>query len=325
MSQLLKCLLLVALITPTFAFAQVAVDKVVAVVSGEPVTQREVSDKAALNVRVWDLEAQQIKADPKAPAELKNRKKPTAAEFQAAALNEVLQDRVLMNQAKNMGITLSQNDLDKQIEAVAKSNGAQNTEAFKTRIISIDGQKGWDSFVRDMRYEMTVARLLEREVDNKIQVSEAEIDKILEGAPQTQPVAVASHLYIDGVGSKSQAKINAAKARLNKGEDFATVAAAMTERKGSEKPYETLLTDESMNPAILKALQTQALGSAGNVVKTSNGLYLFNVTERKDKPVDAIARRKYVRELIKQSKIDSAQDAWIKETLERNKSSIVIK
>jgi hypothetical protein len=49
------------------------------------------------------------------------------------------------------------------------------------------------------------------------------------------------------------------------------------------------------------------------------------VTERKDKPVDAVARRKYVRELIKQSKIDSAQDAWIKETLERNKSSIVIK
>lgn len=325
MSQLLKRLLLAALITPTFAFAQVTVDKVVAVVSGEPVTQREVTDKANLNMRVWDLEAKQIKEDPKAPAELKNRKKPTAAEFQAAALNEVLQDRVLMNQAKNTGITLSQNDLDKQIEAVAKSNGAQNTEQFKARIISIDGQKGWDNFVRDMRYEMTVARLLEREVDNKIQVSETEIDKALEGAPATQPIALTSHLYVDGVGPKSQAKINTAQARLSKGEDFAVVAAAVTEQKGSEKPYEISLADASINPSILKALQTQPLGSVGNVIKTNNGLYLFNVSERKEKPIDTTARRKYVRELIKQSKIDSAQEIWIKETLERNKSSIVIK
>jgi peptidyl-prolyl cis-trans isomerase SurA len=325
MSQLFKRLLLLALITPSFAFAQVALDKIVAIVSGEPVTQQEVTDKASINMRVWDLQSKQIEADPQAPADLKNRKKPTAEEFQAAAFNEVLQDRVLMNQAKRTGITLSQNELDKQIEAVAKSNGAQNTEKFKARIISIDGQKGWNSFLRDMRYEMTVARMLERDVDNKVQVSEAEIDKALEGAPETQPVAVASHLYVDGLGPNSQAKINTAKARLTKGEDFAVVAAEMTERKGSEKLYETFLTDESMSPEVLNALKKQALGSVGNIVKTNNGFYLFNVIERKEKPVDAAARRKYVRELIKQSKIDSAQEAWIKETLERNKSSIVIK
>ena len=325
MSQLLKRLLMVALMSPMLAFAQVPVDKVIATVSGEPVTQQEVLDRAKVSMQVWDQEAQAIKADKNAPAALKNQKKPSKDQFEQMAFNEVLQERVLLKQAKNTGVSVNQNDVDKQIENVANSNGLSATD-FKAWVIKQGGEKGWANYQRDMATELTVAKLLTKEVDDKITVSEAEITDMLKDAPKSIPVAVVEHIFVDGTGAKSQAKINAAKAHLTKGESFATVAATLSESpdKGAEKL--TLPTnDETMDPAVKKEVTTQTIGSVGNVVKSKNGFYLFNVLERKEKPIVESEQRQLARDLIKVNKIGPAQQEWINTLLKNNQSSVVMK
>ena len=325
MSQLLKRLLMIALMSPMLAFAQMPVDKVIATVAGEPVTQQEVLDRAKVSMQVWDQEASAIKADKNAPAALKNQKKPSAAQFQEAALNEVLQERVLLNQAKNSGISLNQNDVDKQIENVAKSNGLSAVD-FKAWVVKQGGEKGWAKYQLDMGNELIIAKLLAKEVDDKVTVSEAEITEMLKDAPKSIPVAVTEHIYVEGTGAKSQAKINAAKARLTKGESFSTVAAAVSESpdKGAEK-LELPTNDPTMDPAVKKEVTTQTIGSIGNVVKSKNGFYLFNVLERKEKPIVESEQRQLARELIKANKIGPAQQAWLESTFNSNQSSVVMK
>ena len=91
-------------------------------------------------------------------------------------LERLIADSLQLQLAAQTGLKVDDTQLDKTIERIAEQNKI-SVDEFKAALekdgISIR------KFREDIRSEITIARLREREVDNKLNISEGEVDNYL--------------------------------------------------------------------------------------------------------------------------------------------------
>lgn len=138
-----------------------SLDRIVAVVNTEVITQQE------LTRRVAQIEAQLRQG--RVPA-------PPPEVLQRQVLERMITDRAQLQFARESGLRVDDLTLDRTIARIAEQN--KMTLADFRRALERDGLS-YDRFREDIRNEITLTRLREREVDQKIQVSEAEVDNLL--------------------------------------------------------------------------------------------------------------------------------------------------
>ncbi len=137
------------------------VDEVVAVVNTDIITRRELLDRADLVERT--LQSQ-------------NRPMPARADLLGEVLEQLILERVQAQTAKESGIRVSDADVDRAVESVAQRNNLSVSQ-LKSKLV----QSGlaYDKYREDLRQEILLARLRDREVDSKVQVFDGEIDNFL--------------------------------------------------------------------------------------------------------------------------------------------------
>src|SRR5579859_4147476 len=156
--------LLLSLAFPLGAFAQrpALVDRIVAVVNKEAITLSELNDQVAA-------------------AERQLRRQGTALPDHAALERQVLDRLILVKAqlqlARETGVRVDEVQLDRAIQRIADNNNL-TLAAFRSAL-ERDGVS-FDKFREQVREQIILTRLREREVDNKIQVSDSEIDQYLE-------------------------------------------------------------------------------------------------------------------------------------------------
>ncbi|MEF9384296.1 peptidylprolyl isomerase [Ralstonia solanacearum species complex bacterium KE056] len=137
------------------------VDEVVAVVNTDIITRRELLDRADLVERTLQSQNRQIPARPDLLGEV---------------LEQLILERVQAQTAKESGIRVSDADVDRAVESVAQRNNL-SVPQLKSKL----AQSGlaYDKYREDLRQEILLARLRDREVDSKVQVFDGEIDNFL--------------------------------------------------------------------------------------------------------------------------------------------------
>lgn len=197
------------------------VDRIVAVVNDEVITLYELKSRVAQAER--QLKAQKVQLPP-------------ADILEKQMLERMITDRVQIQMAKETSVRVDDLTLERAITRIADSN-RMSLGDFRAALEK-DGVS-WTKFREEVRNEMTVVRLREREVDSRIQVSEAEIDNFL--ASGEQPGAgseqfLVSHILLrapDQAGpaqlQRLQAKAEEIVAQLNAGADFAKLAASYSD------------------------------------------------------------------------------------------------
>ena len=160
LSHLIYCSLVLV------AFAKMAVaqnkpqsiDEVVAIVDTGLIT------KVELNTRIAQIE-KQFKAS--------NRPLPPANELKKQVLERLISERIQEGLAKDTGIKVADKELDKIIENIA----AQNKTTVENLKIKVEKEGlTFNKYREDLRKEVQISRLRERDVDARVQVSDAEID-----------------------------------------------------------------------------------------------------------------------------------------------------
>jgi len=136
------------------------IDEVVAIVDTSLVTKKELQD------RLNQVE-KQLKAS--------NRAIPVE-ELRKQVLERLIIERIQLNLAREQGLRVTDKDLDRIIGNIAAQNKL-TVDAFKKKIES-EGIR-FSKYREDIRQEVTISRLREREVDARIQMTEAEIDSFL--------------------------------------------------------------------------------------------------------------------------------------------------
>ena len=178
-----------------------SIDEVVAIVDTGLIT------KVELNTRIAQIE-KQFKAT--------NRPLPPAAELKKQVLERLISEKIQEGLARDTGIKVSDKELDKIIENIA----AQNKTTVDNLKIKIQKEGlTFNKYREDLRKEVVVSRLRERDVDARVQVSDAEIDGYIQeknrarmNAAGIEEVALAQIVVSVNSGA-NDSEMAAAKAR----------------------------------------------------------------------------------------------------------------
>ena len=321
MNQRIKFALLAALFTtsiaPTVSFAQVAIDKTIAVVAGKPISQSELNERVKVNREVAKRAKQKV-----SDAELINYSR-----------DELINEHLLLNRAKNARITVGDEQVNAALQEMAQGNG-MTAEQFKAHVTKIGGANAWQNLSDDLKSQMTIDALMRQEILSKIKeptakeidAEVARVSAIADGPMSPQEVAVAQHIFIENPSAASLKKIKAIKARLDKGEDFGAVAKQVSENpetaaNDGKIPY-IVLNGSQADPSVVQLAKTATLNSVSEPVKTKNGYHLFKISERTTLTLNDDAKKAMAKDALMSMRQKEATEQYFKE-LDASKASLV--
>src|SRR5713226_2228636 len=144
------------------AAARIApVDRIVAVVNKEVITQYELAER--MNRVLKELRR-------------RGTSLPERGELEHQVLERLIAEKVQLQFARETGLRVDDLDLDRTVSRVAEGNRLSLTEFRQT--LERDAIR-FDTFREELRNEILMNRLRDREVTGKITVSESEIENLL--------------------------------------------------------------------------------------------------------------------------------------------------
>jgi peptidyl-prolyl cis-trans isomerase SurA len=193
------------------------VDRIVAIVNKEVITASELANAVGMAER-----------------ELRRRgtMPPERAVLERQMLERLILDKAQVQMARDTGIRVDELQLDRAVQRIADGNKLSLSE-FRAAL-ERDGVP-FEVFRQDIREQIVLTRLREREVDDKIQVSDSEIDLFLEAmkaAPGERTEYNLAHILVRVPEQATPDQVEAARRRAQQalaearaGSDFAQLAA----------------------------------------------------------------------------------------------------
>lgn len=275
------------------ARAQRQADFIVAVVNSEPITNNEV------RIRLLRAE-QQLQAQGAAM--------PPRSELVREVLERMISDKAQLQLAKSAGTRVDENAVDGAIEMVARQN--QITVDELRRRLKADGIN-YEQFRSEMRDELLVRRLRQREVEAKVTVSDQEIDQYLrdqDGKSASSALALNLAEILVAVPEKAspeqvsalQAKAQQVLERARTGADFAALAAefstSATRGNGGQMG---LRNAERYPPLFVEATRNLRAGELAGPVRSGAGFHILKVIEKRQAGMpDAIITQTHARHIL---------------------------
>lgn len=318
------CLVLLASVAAPHAFAQkpatgriVLLDRIVAVVNDEVITRRDLDER--VKVVLTQLRQQ---GTPPPPHDV----------IEKQVLERMIFNRVQLQYAKETGLRIDDATLEKTIGRIAEDS--KLTLAQLRDALEKDGVN-FNQFREDIREEITMARLREREVDNKITIAESEIDNLL-SARQIQDGKTEefnlSHILIRVPEQASPEQLQERRARAEQalaqargGADFRQVAASFSDAPDAVQGGAMGWRELARLPAIFAdAMKGLKPGEVSNVLRSPNGFHIVRLNERRGQDQPLIVSQTHARHiLIKTSELVSENEAKehavkLKERLDNN-------
>lgn len=323
---LLSCALLAALLPGASAWSQqtakprqiVVVDRIVAVVNDEVITQQE------LNARV-DFAFRQLREQGTPP--------PPRNVIERQLIERLINDRVQLQHARDIGLRLDPAELDRALERIASENKLSQAQLRAT--LEKDGIP-FEKFRTDIRNEITMSRLREREVAQKIVITEAEIDTFLQAQlAQTgrDDEFNLSHILVAVPENATPEQLQTRRTRaeqaltqLKGGADFRQVAAAFSDAPEALQGGLIGWRESKRLPSLfLDALRPMKAGAiTEELLRSPNGFHILKLNERRGGQAPIIVQQTRARHiLIKTNELVSEAEARnrllaLKERLDNN-------
>ena len=250
-------------------------DSIVAVVNSEPITQSEV--RAAVQRASRDLAQQRIAAPP-------------ADELERRVLERLINERAQLQHARETGIRVDEAAIDQAEQGVARQNQIDVAE-LRMRV----ARDGFSvaQFRSQLRDQLTLSRLHERDVEGRLRITEADIDAALaeQQAGQTDPLVQDINLANLLVSvpenatteQAAQRMLQAQKVldRLRSGEDFAALVSELSAGDRANGGQLGLRRADRYPPAFVAATQNLAAGQVSEIVRSGAGFHILKVIEKK--------------------------------------------
>lgn len=302
-SKVLACLVLACSAVMVQAAPAIAeVDQIVAVVNDEVITRGELLQRYRTTLQ--QLQKQNIQQPPQ---DLLVKQ----------TLERMITERALLQHAKNSGVRVDPAQIDRAVQRIASQNG-MSLEELKSAL-SRDGIS-FDRFRENISNEIMISRARERQVESKLNISDAEIDSYLQtqtGSLQDEEYNL-SHIMVAVPENAAPEETQMRRARaqnvldqLGKGVDFAQLSATYSDapnaldgggmgwRAGGQIP--TLFLD---------ALRALKPGQVSSLIKSPNGFHIIRLNDKRGKNTTTVITQTRVRHiLIKPSEITSESDA----------------
>jgi len=254
----------------------VPVDRIVAVVNDEVITFNDLTERVNLVVRQFQRQGGQL---------------PAADALSRQILERLINDLVQVQLAKETGIKVDDATLDRTIERIAQENNL-SVAAFRAAL-ERDGIR-YPRFREDIRSEIMLARLREREIDNHVVVTDAEVDTeiareareasgdseynlahvLVVVAPQSNPQQI----------EQRRRRALAALSELRRGTNFAQVAATYSDAPDALQGGVLGWRASGRLPqAFLGSVSKLQPGEVSDIIRSPNGFHIVKLLEKRGK------------------------------------------
>jgi peptidyl-prolyl cis-trans isomerase SurA len=251
------------------------VDRIVAVVNDEVITAQEL----ALRMRIAEqqLARQRIQLP---PADVLRRQ----------VLERMIIDRAQVQQAKETGVRVDDATVNAAILRMAEQSSigvAQLRERLER-----DGVP-FARFREDVRDDIMMSRLRDREVDSKVQIAEGELDNFMAAQAGVQAGSIEyniAHILLRVPDNASPDRIEETRRRaedimqqLRSGADFAKLAASYSAApealNGGDLGWRTA---ERLPAVFLEAVKDKQPGELGQLVRSPGGFHILRLLGQRD-------------------------------------------
>lgn len=295
--------LLVAASLAVAANEPVALDRIVAVVNDEVITRMELDRESRM-----------------AMEQLRRQGTPLPARdiLEKQLLERMITKRALLQVAKQNGMRVSDSELDSAVDRIAEENKMTTVALRET--VERDGI-GFDRFREDVRGEMLVARLRDREVDSRIMVGDSEIQSFLRTQDNQGEkvdeynlthilVTVPEQATSDEVKQR-RARADTALAQLRQGLDFRQVAASFSDAPDALQGGSMGWRPAARLPTIfLDALKNMKVGQVSDLLRSPNGFHILKLMDKRGNNTPVIVTQTHARHiLIRLNEVVSENDA----------------
>ena len=283
------------------------VNRIVAIVNDEVITDADVASQ------VSSIMDEQQLSDP-TEAEL--------LELHMMVLRNLIEQRLILQEAKKLGVTVSADDVNKRVEAMRSRAGSE--EQFQRRLA--ESALTEEKLREKLREQLLVQRIVDDKVRSSISVTPLEVSRALGAHPeqaQSGERVRALHLLVrvteDRPEAKAKTLIDDLHRKLTHGADFSELATRYSEDPSAEDGgrMEWVAQGELL-PELDQALFRLPVESISEPIQTRLGFHLLKVEERRaaaELPVTE-ANRTVTLQLYQQ-KFEEAMKRWLNELRSR--------
>lgn len=203
-------------------------------------------------------------------------------------LEELINQEIRRQHARSTGISIDAASTNRAIEQIARNN---NMDSLQFRETLANQGFDYDLFRQNIERELLLQRLIEREVQPRIRVSQQEIDDYVESirndAEEQQRYRI-QHILIAVPPTADSAATDEAEQRardvlqrLQNGDDFAEVAATSSDGaralQGGDLGWRTL---QELPDFLADALGNMSAGELSEPLRSANGFHVIRLADK---------------------------------------------
>ncbi len=269
--------------TATSTGSQRVLEQIVAVVNGEIITRNELKERVEAVAKALARQGTQL---------------PPADVLERQVLERMIVEKAEVQLAVENGVRVDDVQLDRAVQRVAESNNL-SVQAFRDRV-----EKEGTTFPRfrdDLRNQIMMERARNKEVDEKVQVGEGEIDAFI--AEQTGTSSSASPevnvaqilVRVPEQATPEQIERLRAKAedlyqQANGGADFGRLAAGFSDSpEGLQGGDLGFRSQDRLPQLFIDAISPLAVGQVAKPVKSANGFHILKLVAKRGAGAGAAA------------------------------------
>jgi peptidyl-prolyl cis-trans isomerase SurA len=284
----------------------VLVDRVVAIVNDEAVTQFEINEQK--RIVLGQMQAQKVA--PPAPDVLEKQ-----------LLERLITERALLQYAKETGIRVDDTQVERTILRIAQDNKL-TAEQFRAAV----EREGipFAKYREDVRNEIMVQRLREREVDNRVSVSDAEVQYFLATQDAQTGGEVEyrlAHVLVMVPEQASPEQIEARRRRadealrqIRSGADFAQIAAGYSDAQDALQGGNLGWRAPARLPTVfVDPVRGMKPGEVSGLLRSAAGFHIVKLLETRSRNAPTVVDQTRVRHvLIKVNEVTSESEAKLR-------------
>ena len=279
------------------------VDRVVAVVNEEVITLLELDREARM-----------------AAEQLRRQGTPLPARniLEKQLLERMITKRALLQYTRQTGLRVSDADLDRAVDRIAEEN--KLTPTGLREALERDGIP-FTRFRENLRTEMLISRLRDREVDSRVVVSDAEIQSFLRGQEsQTDKVdeynlahilvAVPEQATPEQLKTR-RTRAETALSQIRQGADFRQVAASFSDAPDAFDGGAMGWRPAARLPSIfLDAAKGLKVGQSSDILRSPAGFHIIKLIEKRGMDTPVMVTQTHARHiLVRLNEVVSENDA----------------
>ncbi len=278
--------------------------------------------------------------------QLDSEQKPNAEQEQIQRLmilRALIDNEILLQRAEKMGLVATDAEVEQKFgERKAPYSDEEFLKRLKERGLTADDLKN------DLRRELSLEKVFNKEIRSRVQVADADIKKFYEenkqgfNVPEPRfhvaqivvtpaPDVPVANLKNDKAKGEPEAKrkVEGVLARLRAGDDFFRLAQELSEdpdtaRNGGDLGYIPASSLDKADPMLKRAIVSMQVGEVSPVIHSRNAYYVLKLVEKQTpgqrQLTDADVQQS-IRSTIENRKLQLLREAYMETA--RNQSKIV--